>query len=62
MIINTANQLRACDEKVKHTEQSAIAKAKYLSNVKTKPIRSLRAYKCDYCDGYHLTSKPEVTT
>lgn len=53
------SRFRACDSKVKHTEQSAKDKIEFLANVKRRPVRGLRMYKCEYCYGWHLTSRKE---
>jgi hypothetical protein len=53
------SKFSACEVKVKHSKEEALAKIEYLASVKHRKIKGLRAYKCDYCDGWHLTSKEE---
>lgn len=47
-----------CREKIRYTsEEKAINSAKRLGKTRAIGNRRQRAYKCDTCGGYHLTSQ-----
>ena len=54
---SSARQLSACQAKRRYdTREDAEEAARTCT---TSDRRTLRVYRCDYCDGWHLTSKPE---
>lgn len=52
-----ALQKKACTSKVRYDTREDAEEAARTSRFAGG--KTLRVYRCDYCDGWHLTSKPE---
>lgn len=54
---STHEQIRGCHHKVRFPDRHRAKMAvRTIRNNKSKPTR-MRAYECEYCNGWHLTSK-----
>ena len=54
---SSARQQSVCQAKRRYDTREDAEEAAHACT--TSGRRTLRVYRCDYCDGWHLTSKPE---
>lgn len=53
----TTTKGRACDGKMKRTEKDARRHVRYLRTL-AAGRSSVQAYKCSFCDGWHVGHRP----